>query len=58
LGNINIVFETFVFNLSTFDPALEKAVLYAVGNTLVCDVLEEAKSLAWGQERYKGDIYL
>jgi structural maintenance of chromosome 1 len=41
--------------LSTFDPALEKAVLYAVGNTLVCDVLEEAKSLAWGQERFKGD---
>ena len=41
-------------NMSTFDPALEKAVLYAVGNTLVCDILEEAKSLAWGQERYKG----
>ncbi|MCO5548528.1 hypothetical protein L7F22_001988 [Adiantum nelumboides] len=38
---------------NTFDSALEKAVLYAVANTLVCDILEEAKSLAWGHERYK-----
>eukprot|EP00250_Pteridium_aquilinum_P035761 c9905_g1_i1 orf=330-3992(-) len=42
-----------VYDVIQFDPALEKAVLYAVGNTLVCDILEEAKSLAWGHERYK-----
>ncbi|CAD6245543.1 unnamed protein product [Miscanthus lutarioriparius] len=32
---------------------LEKAVLYAVGNTLVCDKLDEAKALSWSGERYK-----
>lgn len=42
-----------VYDVIQFDPALEKAVLYAVGNTLVCDILEEAKSLAWGHERFK-----
>ncbi|KAL3685453.1 hypothetical protein R1sor_003475 [Riccia sorocarpa] len=30
-----------------------KALVYAVGNTLVCDNLEEAKVLSWGQERHK-----
>ncbi|KAM0944955.1 putative structural maintenance of chromosomes protein [Dioscorea sansibarensis] len=29
------------------------AILYAVGNTLVCDSLEEAKILSWSGERYK-----
>ncbi|KAL9832380.1 Structural maintenance of chromosomes protein 1 [Arabidopsis thaliana] len=43
----------FVLNYSTFDPELEKAVLYAVGNTLVCDELEEAKVLSWSGERFK-----
>jgi len=38
----------------TFDPALERALLYAVGNTLVCDRLDEAKRLSWGHERHKG----
>ncbi|KAL8142615.1 hypothetical protein V2J09_015647 [Rumex salicifolius] len=36
-----------------FNPDLEKAVLFAVGNTLVCDNLEEAKALSWTGERSK-----
>ncbi|GKU86268.1 hypothetical protein SLEP1_g816 [Rubroshorea leprosula] len=40
-------------DIHTFDPILEKAVLYAVGNTLVCDDLEEAKILSWSGERFK-----
>ncbi|KAK4273039.1 hypothetical protein QN277_021511 [Acacia crassicarpa] len=39
--------------LCKFDPALEKAILFAVGNTLVCDDLEEAKVLSWSGERFK-----
>lgn len=39
---------------STFDRNLEKAILYAVGNTLVCDDLDEAKALSWTGERHKG----
>lgn len=42
-----------VYDVIQFDPALERAVLYAVGNTLVCDQLDEAKRLAWGSERHK-----
>lgn len=34
---------------------MEKAILYAVGNTLVCDGLEEAKRLSWSGERHKGN---
>ncbi|MED6186217.1 hypothetical protein PIB30_064726 [Stylosanthes scabra] len=36
-----------------FDPSFEKAVLFAVGNTIVCDDLEEAKVIAWSGERLK-----
>ncbi|XP_028765493.1 structural maintenance of chromosomes protein 1 [Neltuma alba] len=42
-----------VFDVIQFDPALEKAILFAVGNTLVCDDLEEAKVLSWSGERFK-----
>ncbi|XP_024013454.1 structural maintenance of chromosomes protein 1 [Eutrema salsugineum] len=42
-----------VFDVIQFDPELEKAVLFAVGNTLVCDELEEAKVLSWTGERFK-----
>lgn len=45
----------FMINSHTFDPALEKAVLFAVGNTLVCDDLNEAKHLSWSGERFKGE---
>ncbi|XP_039020328.1 structural maintenance of chromosomes protein 1-like [Hibiscus syriacus] len=42
-----------IFDVIQFDPVLEKAVLFAVGNTLVCDDLEEAKVLSWTGERFK-----
>ncbi|XP_020081936.1 structural maintenance of chromosomes protein 1-like [Ananas comosus] len=42
-----------VFDVIQFDRSLEKAVLYAVGNTLVCDSLDEAKILSWSGERNK-----
>lgn len=41
-------------NCCTFDPVLEKAIIFAVGNTLVCDDLDEAKVLSWSGERHKG----
>ncbi|KAL5792745.1 hypothetical protein ACOSP7_001339 [Xanthoceras sorbifolium] len=40
-------------NNCTFDPSLEKAILFAVGNTLVCDNLDEAKHLSWSGERFR-----
>ncbi|CAA0823198.1 Structural maintenance of chromosomes (SMC) family protein [Striga hermonthica] len=42
-----------VFDVIQFDPKLEKAILFAVGNTLVCDDLNEAKHLSWTGERLK-----
>lgn len=42
-----------VFDVIQFDPALEKAILFAVGNILVCDDLAEAKVLSWSGERFK-----
>ncbi|XP_022555369.1 structural maintenance of chromosomes protein 1-like isoform X1 [Brassica napus] len=41
------------FDVIQFDPELEKAILFAVGNTLVCDDLDEAKRLSWTGERFK-----
>ncbi|KAI3889925.1 hypothetical protein MKX03_020227, partial [Papaver bracteatum] len=42
-----------IFDVIQFDPSLERVILYAVGNTLVCDKIEEAKDLSWSRERYK-----
>lgn len=42
-----------VFDVIQFDPVLEKAILFAVGNTLVCDELDEAKVLSWTGERFR-----
>lgn len=44
-----------VIDVIQFDPSLQKAIQYAVGNTLVCETLEEARKLAFGgKDRYKG----
>jgi structural maintenance of chromosome 1 len=42
-----------VLDVIHVDQALERAVLYAVENTLLCDTLDEAKTLSWSGERYK-----
>lgn len=47
--------DMFLLNSHKFDRALEKAVIFAVGNTLVCDDLNEAKHLSWSGERFKGN---
>ncbi|KAF5203852.1 Structural maintenance of chromosomes protein [Thalictrum thalictroides] len=56
-GTAKLVFDTLLLfrklNNYTFEPFLEKAIIYAVGNTLVCDNLEEAKDLSWSGERSK-----
>ncbi|KAI7730151.1 hypothetical protein M8C21_001439 [Ambrosia artemisiifolia] len=46
-GTAKLIFD------HTFDPILDKAILFAVGNTLVCDDLDEAKHLSWTGERFK-----
>ncbi|XP_060177874.1 structural maintenance of chromosomes protein 1 [Lycium barbarum] len=42
-----------IFDVIQFDQALEKAILFAVQNTIVCDDLKEAKYLSWNGERLK-----
>ena len=44
-------------NHNTFNPVLENAILFAVGNTLVCDDLDEAKVLCWSGERFRGNYH-
>lgn len=36
-----------------FDPKVLNAVLYAVGSTLVCESLAEARRIATGEQRHK-----
>ncbi|XP_050251634.1 structural maintenance of chromosomes protein 1-like isoform X3 [Quercus robur] len=45
-----------VFDVIQFNPVLEKAILFAVGNTLVCDDLDEAKVLCWSGERFRESV--
>ncbi|KAF2578581.1 hypothetical protein F2Q68_00003409 [Brassica cretica] len=42
------------FDVIQYPLQIKKAVLFAVGNTLVCDDLDEAKRLSWTGERFKG----
>lgn len=43
-----------VADVIQYDPSLEQAILYALGNTLVCDTHKEAKALSFsGNERQK-----
>ncbi|RWR83973.1 structural maintenance of chromosomes protein 1 [Cinnamomum micranthum f. kanehirae] len=57
-GTAKLIFDVIQYPLQinwavAFHGSLEKAVIYAVGNTLVCESLEEAKILSWSGERYK-----
>ncbi len=46
-----------VIDVLQFMPSLQKAVLYAVGSTLLCDTLAEARRLSFGSdERYRGTV--
>jgi len=41
-----------VVDVAKADPAYQKALIYACGNTIVCDTLEEARRLAFrGKDR-------
>eukprot|EP01117_Protostelium_nocturnum_P006632 TRINITY_DN2388_c0_g1_i1.p1 TRINITY_DN2388_c0_g1~~TRINITY_DN2388_c0_g1_i1.p1 ORF type:complete len:1232 (-),score=660.40 TRINITY_DN2388_c0_g1_i1:54-3749(-) len=42
-----------VVDVIKFDSIYQRAVLYAVGNTLVCDTTDEARKLGFGRERCK-----
>ena len=37
----------------SYDPKYEKALLYAVGNAIVIDTLDEARKVAYNQPREK-----
>ncbi|KAI8523049.1 hypothetical protein RHMOL_Rhmol13G0044200 [Rhododendron molle] len=61
-GTAKLVFDVIQYPFSSFavhfysyksKSPLEKAILFAVGNTLVCDDLDEAKALSWSGERFK-----
>jgi structural maintenance of chromosome 1 len=40
-----------ILDVITYDPAHEKALLYAVGNAIVVDTLDEARKVAYSQPR-------
>ncbi|CAK9221365.1 unnamed protein product [Sphagnum jensenii] len=42
-----------VFDVIRYPNTTSQALLFAVGNTLVCERLDEAKALAWGSDRHK-----
>jgi len=44
--------------LHTIGPYFERALLLAVGNTLVCERLDEAEVFAWDSDRDKGKKHL
>lgn len=58
LSSPQFYFYIFFLDSHRFDPVLEKAILFAVGNTLVCDDLDEAKQLSWSGQRFKGIIVI
>lgn len=43
-----------ILDVLQYDASLEKAFLFACGQTLVCDTVEETKKLAYNSERHKG----
>nr|GLL33199.1 structural maintenance of chromosomes protein 1 [Ipomoea trifida] len=49
-GTAKLVFDVIH---TRFEPTLERAIVFAVGNTLVCDTLDEAKRLSWSGDRFK-----
>ncbi|KAL0437365.1 UNVERIFIED_CONTAM: Structural maintenance of chromosomes protein 1 [Sesamum radiatum] len=54
VGSFSTVLRLSLFlDSHRFDRVLEKAILFAVGNTLVCDDLDEAKHLSWSGQRFK-----
>ncbi|GFP85426.1 structural maintenance of chromosomes protein 1 [Phtheirospermum japonicum] len=54
-GTAKLIFDVIHVSLTVerFDSKLEKAILFAVANTLVCDDLNEAKHLSWSGQRFK-----
>jgi hypothetical protein len=44
-----------IIDVIQYDPSLEKAFLFACGQTLVCDDVDETKRLAYSADRHKGE---
>ena len=45
-----------VLDVIQFEEAVQVAMAYALGGTLVCDSMDEARALAWGHDRHKGEL--
>ena len=39
-----------IIDVMNYDPSILKAILYAVGNTVVCETIAEAKRLAFAKD--------